>query len=246
MRADPRARLLATLVVSAVALAASRPAGLALPLAALAALHLASGSGAGSALASLRPFRVLFLFTIAMQLAFTPGDPLWEGVLPERLTREGGEAALLALGRLAVVVAASAHLVATTSPLELARGVGWAISPLARVGVPVRDVTLVMALAFRFVPVLVDEGRALRSALESRGVSVRHPALRPRLRALLVWVLAVLFGMLDRSARLAAALETKGFTLPGAFRHRFAPWTREGSGLLAASALLAAAAILAR
>ena len=51
-------------------------------------------------------------------------------------------------------------------------------------GIPVRDVTLVMALGFQFFPVLLDEGQQVRSALESRGVSLRHPRARLRARAL--------------------------------------------------------------
>ena len=82
----------------------------------------------------------------------------------------------------------------------------------------------------------------MRAALESRGVSVRHRSLRLRSRALLVWTLAVLFGMVERSARLAAALEARGFALPRAPRHRFPPWRAESTALVAASMALAACA----
>jgi energy-coupling factor transporter transmembrane protein EcfT len=107
----------------------------------------------------------------------------------------------------------------------------------------VREVTLVTALGFHFFPVLLDESRQVRAALESRGVSLRHRSLRLRGRALLFWTLAVLFGMVERSARLAAALESRGFALPRAPRHRFAPWRAESTLCVAASVALAACAI---
>jgi len=245
-RTDPRARLLATLAVSATLLLASRWPAFAAGFAALAALHAASGTAARAALAALRPFRFLLLFTLVVQAAFTPGRPLLPGTLPGFVTVEGAQAAVAALLRLAGVIAASAHLVGTTSPLELARSLGWAIAPTSRLGVPVREVTLVMALGFHFFPVLLDESRQVRAALESRGVSLRHPALRLRARALLVWTLAVLFGMVERSARLATALESRGFALPRAPRHRFPPWRGESTAVVAASLALAACAAVLR
>jgi energy-coupling factor transport system permease protein len=244
-RCDPRARLLATLVVCALVLGASSWVQIGCGLAAIASLHLASGSGTGAAFSALRPFRFLLLFTLAVQAGFTVGTPLLPGMLPGTITSEGCQAAGLAVLRLAGVIAVSAHLVRTTSPLELARSLGWALTPTAAVGVPVREVTLVMALGFHFFPVLLDESRQVRAALESRGISMRHPRLRLRVRALLFWTLAVLFGMVDRSTRLAAALEARGFALPRRQAHRFPAWRVESTVLVGASLMLATAAICA-
>lgn len=235
LRCDPRARLLATLVASGMVLSASTWAQVGFGMAAVVALHLMSGTGPGAALSSLRPFRFLLLFTLVVQAVFTGGTPLLPGILPAALTAEGCAAAALALFRLAGVIAVSAHLVTTTSPLELARSLGWAITPTARLGVPVREVTLVMALGFHFFPVLLDESHQVGAALESRGISLRHPRLRLRARALLFWTLAVLFGLVDRSTRLAAALEARGFALPRRGGHRFPQWRVESTLVVAAS-----------
>ena len=243
---DPRARLLATLVASAVILAASSWGQIGSGLMVVVLLHLSSGTGPGAALNSLRPFRFLLLFTLVLQVGFAEGTPLLPGTLPRAMTIEGSTAAALALLRLAGVIAVSAHLVRTTSPLELARSLGWALTPTARLGVPVREVTLVTALGFHFFPVLLDESRQVRAALESRGISLRHPRLRLRARALLFWTLAVLFGMVDRSTRLASALEARGFALPRKQAHRFPSWRVGSTVLVAASLMLAMAAICAR
>jgi energy-coupling factor transport system permease protein len=244
LRCDPRARLLATLVTSGAVLAPSSWAGLGLGLAAVAALHLASGNGAAAAVAALRPFRFLLVFTLILQAGFTGGTPLLPGIFPEAITVEGCSAAAFALLRLAGVIAASAHLVRTTAPLELARSLGWAIAPAGRAGFAVDEATLVMALGFHFFPVLLDESRQVRMALESRGISLRHPRPQLRARALLFWTLAVLFGMVDRSTRLAAALESRGFSLPRSHGYRFPPWRVESSLLVSASLALAALAAI--
>jgi len=238
LRCDPRARLLATLTASTVVLAATSWGQICCGLAAVAALHLASGTKPGAALSSLRPFRFLLLFTLLVQTSFTGGAPLLPGLLPGAITIEGSQAAALAMLRLGGVIAASSHLIATTSPLDLARSLGWALTPTAQVGVPVREVTLVMALGFHFFPVLLDESRQVRAALESRGISVRHPRLKLRARALLFWTLAVLFGMVDRSTRLAAALEARGFAQPRRHAHHFAAWRVESTVLVVASLMV--------
>ena len=244
LRCDPRARLLATLTAATVVLAASSWGQVCCGLSAVAALHLSSGTGPGAALSSLRPFRFLLLFTLIVQAGFTGGAPLLPGLLPGAITIEGSQAAALAVLRLVGVIAASAHLVRTTSPHELARSLGWALTPMARVGVPVREVTLVMALGFHFFPVLLDESRQVRAALESRGISLRHPRLNLRARALLFWTLAVLFGMVDRSTRLAAALEARGFALPRRHTHRFPAWRVESTVLVVMSLTVAALAAI--
>lgn len=243
-RCDPRARLLTTVVVSGLVLGSASGATLAAGLLGVCGLHAASRTPAGAAFATLRPFRFLLAFTLVVQLGFTPGEPLAPGALPAFVTSEGTIAAALALLRLAGVIAASAHLVSTTSPIELARSIGWAIAPTARLGVRVREVTLVMALGFHFFPVLLEESRQVRAALESRGISLRHSSLRLRARALLGWTLAVLFGMVDRSSRLALALESRGFSLQRIRPRRFPRWRQEGTVAIAASVALSVLAAL--
>jgi energy-coupling factor transport system permease protein len=242
-RADPRARLLATVTCAALILTPERWAPLLLALLAALALLALSGARPAETAAALRPFRLLLLFTAGMHLLFTPGEPLAPGLLPGFVTGAGALAAAAALCRLGAVIAISARLVATTSPLELARSLGWVIAPTRALGVPVREVTLVLALAFHFFPVLLDEGRQVRAALESRGISLRHPRPRLRARALFSWTLAVLFGMADRSTRLATALEAKGFALERPPRHRFPPWSGASTALVAASVAALAAAV---
>lgn len=235
-RADPRARLLATLVLSGVILAASSWRTSLPGAAALAALYASSRTGPAAAGAALRPFRILLLFAAGIPLLCTPGRPLLAAGMP--FTAEGAAASGLVLLRLGMVILASSHLVITTSPLELARCFGWAISPGRALSIPAREIQLVMALGFEFFPVLFEESRLTRAALESRGISLRHPRARLRLRALLNWLSALLFGMVDRSSQLASALEAKGFGRSDCLRHRFPPWNTTSTALIGASVAL--------
>lgn len=188
-------------------------------------LYLVSKTGFRSAWAGFRPFLILLIVTASLQLLLTPGHPLPElGPFQLPVTIEGLKLSGMILVRLAALVLVSAHLITTTSPLELSRCLGWVLSPARRIGWPVSDIILILNLGFQFFPILLHESHNLRLALESRGISFRHQILIFRLRALTAWFLALLTGILERSHALALALELKGCGRNTRLRHRFPTW----------------------
>jgi energy-coupling factor transporter transmembrane protein EcfT len=230
------------LVLAGVLLAAGSWAALLPGLAALVALHALSRTGAASAWGSLRPWRVLLLVTGAAHALFGPAAPAPGDTLAGTVGALSG--AGLAAGRLAGAILVAAHLARTGSPLDLARSLGWAIAPGRRLGLRVREIQAVTALALHFVPVVLAESVQTRVALEARGISLRHPRRRLRLRAALLWVLALLAGVGDRSARLALALAAKRFGSCAVTRDRFPRWSAASTALVGASALLALSRLL--
>jgi energy-coupling factor transport system permease protein len=211
-RTDPRIRLLVSMVLSMLALATRGPADFLVLYLLIVLLYSLSGSGIATAWSGFRPFLFLFLFTAVFQVFFTPGTSL-PGLESSRITVtvEGVQLALTILLRLAAVILLSTNLVTTTSPLDLARGTAWFLLPLRKLGLPVGDLVLILHLGFQFFPVLLEESQSLRAALESRGISIHHPVLALRLRALMAWVLSLLTTVMERSQRLAIALEVKNF-----------------------------------
>jgi energy-coupling factor transport system permease protein len=246
-RLDPRVRLLASLVLSALALASRSAPELSLVYLFLLGLYVCSATTAQTAWRGFRPFLVLLAFTAVLQLFFTPGTPLLLlGKSVPYVSYEGAALSLEILLRLAAVILVSTHLVSTTSPLELARSLGWFFSPLRKVGLPVADLVLVLNLGFQFFPIILEESRSLRLSLESRGISFRHPRLQLRFRALTAWILAVLTAVLERSQRLAVALEAKNFGKGSLLRLRFPAWAAVSTVALFITAAAAALWGLAR
>lgn len=234
-RTDPRIRLLASLVLSVLALSSRSCGEFVLIYLVLVLLYRFSGTGPGTALRGLRPFFVLIAFTAALQLFLSPGTPLpFSPPPPLSLTREGLLLTAVIVSRLVAVILVSANLIATTSPLELSRSLGWTLLPFRRLGLPVADFMLVINLGFQFFPLLLEESQGLRLALESRGISLRHPRVAMRLRALGAWILAILSSVLERSHRQATALEVKNFGGVRSLRLRFPPWSTESRNLLLA------------
>jgi len=146
---------------------------------------------------------VFYLFT-------TPGRPLvtaW-GLT---VTVEGLQAGSVQIYRLCLLVAVSALLTYTTSPSQLAHGTEALLGPLARIGVPVRDVSLVLTISLRFVPAVADEIETISRAQRARGVELNAGGLIRRLRSLVPIFVPIFVTAVRRAEELAVAMDARGF-----------------------------------
>lgn len=208
-RADPRAKLLA-LLLFLIAVSQARSAASLTG----AALMVAAGAVAGHvpwrALArALRLVAVLLLATVAFNLFLTPGEPLFH-LGPVEATRQGLERGLLLATRLALLALAGGLLTATTPPLALSRGLEKLLAPLGRLGLRVPDLSLILAIALEFIPLLADEARRINRARQARG-ALEGGGWRARLRAAIAILPPLFVGALRRADRLAEAMEARGY-----------------------------------
>jgi energy-coupling factor transport system permease protein len=146
---------------------------------------------------------VFYLFT-------TPGRTLF-GIGGIGVTVEGLQAGGVQVYRLCLLVAIAALLTYTTSPSQLAQGTEALLGPLARIGVPVRDISLVLTIALRFVPTVVDEIETISRAQRARGVELNAGGLIHRLRNLVPIFVPVFVAAVRRAEELAAAMDARGF-----------------------------------
>jgi energy-coupling factor transport system permease protein len=146
---------------------------------------------------------VFYLFT-------TPGPTLFSmwGI---SVTVEGLQAGGVQVYRLCLLVTIAALLTYTTSPSQLAHGTEALLGPLARIGVPVRDISLVLTIALRFVPTVVDEIETISRAQRARGVALNAGGLMHRLRSLVPIFVPVFVAAVRRAEELATAMDARGF-----------------------------------
>jgi len=172
----------------------------------------------------LRLFVFLFFFTAVLHLFFTPGTPVIEITAPLRITitQEGIARGALISWRLLTVIALSSLLTYTTSPLSITRGLESLLAPLARIGFPVQDFSLMMMMAIRFIPVLTNETDRVWKAQRSRGANMRKGSLKIRAATLMSIILPVFMGLFRRADELAVALEARGY-VPGKPRSAMFP-----------------------
>ena len=160
-------------------------------------------------LRNLRPFVWLFSFTLLMHAFMTPGAPLWRVPHAELvLTEEGLYMGLFFCWRLAVLVTAASLLTLTTAPMELTDGLERMMSPLRRFGFPAHELAMMVTIALRFIPVLVEEAERLRMAQMSRGADFGGNPVR-RIRKLVPLLVPLFISAFSRADRLALAMESR-------------------------------------
>ncbi|MDR3314069.1 MAG: energy-coupling factor transporter transmembrane protein EcfT [Oscillospiraceae bacterium] len=195
---------------------------LSLGLLALATLALAllSRVPVGMLLRSLRPIIVLVVFTSLLNLFYTTGanaTPLFTIPLHFHgwaltVSREGAFLAIFTTVRILCLILASSLLTYTTTPSMLTTGLERLLAPLAKLHVPVSAFAMMMTLALRFVPTLVEETDRIMNAQKSRGSNLETGSLLQRVRAFVPVLVPLFISAFRRAAELANAMESRCYT----------------------------------
>jgi len=215
-RLDPRVKMAAALLLMAMPFAAPSPLSNLLLVAVVIAVARLSTAPLMALLRTLRTVLWLGFFMFFFYVFTTPGEPLvaWRGVT---VTWAGVIRGTTQIYRLCLLVVVSSLLTFTTSPAQLAHGFEAALAPLARLGLPVRELALVLTIALRFVPTLFDQIDKITKAQRARGAE--FDAWQPwrRVRAWVPTFVPIFVAAFRRADDLATAMEARGFR--GA-RHR--------------------------
>ena len=183
-RLDPRTKLIAVVVLMIVALSARDFGSLATFAAFLLLVIALSRLSYRLVLGNLKPFYFLFSFTFGLHALMTPGRAVWLVPFSEHaVTAEGLRLGAFFAARLCTVIVAASLLTLTTSPMELTGGLERLFRPLQRFGFPAGDLAMMISIALRFIPVLVDEAERVVDAerREHADVALReHGDLRHR------------------------------------------------------------------
>ncbi len=163
------------------------------------------------AFGAVRGLVVLLVFTALINAFFTPGETvLWEyGALT--LTLEGLHRSLLMLLRLVAMVAFSGLLTFTTTPIALSDGLEYMGRPFVRFGFPAHEFAMMMTIALRFIPVLLEEADKIMKAQRSRGGDWREGSISRRVKGIVAVIVPLLFNALKRADDLAIAMEARGY-----------------------------------
>lgn len=167
-QADARVKLLCLLVYFLVAFHARTAPALALVFAVAVALAAVTRMGARRFLGVLRPLVAVLVVTVIMQVLYLQQGEVLVRLGPVAITWDALAASTRMLVCLLCVMVASAAFMRCTSAEDLTRAFTWLLRPLERMGLRTSGVTLALSIAFRFIPVLLNEFRQLKSAQEAR------------------------------------------------------------------------------
>ncbi len=189
----------------------------------------------------IRSVLLLVVITASVHLFFAEGRALLE-IGPLRITDQGVWFALLFSLRLTLLILYSSLLTLTTSPFEIADGLERMLKPLSRVGFPSHEVSMMLTIALRFIPTLMDEADRIVKAQVSRGARIETGGLMGRVRAFVPVLVPLFFSVFKRAEELAVAMESRCYRGgEGRTRMKEMRWSLRDSLFLLASLSVAVA-----
>ena len=159
-------------------------------------------------LKSLKPILFIIVFTSVLNLFYGTGEPLvaW-GFL--KITRNGILNSILIALRIIALILISSILTFTTSPTQLTDAIERLLKPLAMIRVPVHEFAMMMTIALRFVPTLLEETEKIMSAQKARGADMESGGLTQRIKALIPVLIPLFVSAFRRAYDLATAMESR-------------------------------------
>ena len=207
---DPRMKLVLTIVYIILLFAASNPLGLTLSLVFLVAMYGVAKIPFKLITKSLKPILPIILFTAVLNLFFVSGEgePLvhfW--VL--NIYAEGLRYAILMAVRVMALIAGTSLLTYTTSPIVLTDAIEQLLKPLGRLHFPVHELAMMMSIALRFIPTLIEETDKIMNAQKARGAQLDTGKMTERIKALVPVLIPLFISAFRRADELAMAMECR-------------------------------------
>jgi energy-coupling factor transport system permease protein len=156
----------------------------------------------------LRPLLLILLLTIVVNMLMVEGEVIYS-LGPLAVTREGLWQAGRMATRLILLVTGASLLTLTTSPIALTDGIEKLLNPFRRLGVPAHELAMMMTIALRFIPTLLDETDKIMKAQMARGADFESGNLLRRARNLVPLLVPLFISAFRRADELALAMESR-------------------------------------
>ena len=205
-RLDPRTKILWVVLYIVALFLAVGWIGYAVMTAVTAACMIVSRIHPRHIFKGLKPMIFLILFTAALNIFYTSGTPVLPGW---PITWEGLDRAAKMALRIILLITGTFLLTYTTSPMALTDGMERIFNPLKKIGLPVHEMTMMMSMALRFIPTLIEETDKIMSAQKARGADFENGNLIQRAKALLPILVPLFVSSFRRADELAVAMESR-------------------------------------
>ena len=163
----------------------------------------------GYIIKSIRPLLFIILFTFFIHLFMTRGgEVLWQWKFL-RIEEEGLNLGLFMALRLIFLVSYTSLLTLTTSPLQLTDGIERLLNPFKKIGVPAHELAMMMTIALRFIPTLLEEAKKIMKAQQARGADFQSGSLIKKAKSLIPLLVPLFVSAFRRADELALAMESR-------------------------------------
>ena len=207
-RLDPRMKILLTVGYIVMLFTVSNPLGLCVGILFLIFAYAISGVPPRMITKSLKPVIPIIIFTTVLNMFFVKGDPLFDWWI-FHISRQGLLTAVVMTIRIICLIAGTSLLTYTTSPITLTDGLERLMKPLKKVHFPVHELSMMMTIALRFIPTLIEETDKIMSAQKARGADLESGGIMQRARALVPILIPLFVSAFRRADELALAMECR-------------------------------------
>ena len=208
-RLDPRIKLILTIVFIVTVFMAKTFLGYAVILGFVWLTSRLANVPFRMLLRGLKPLRLIIILTFLLNLFFTPGETVWVEVWIIRITREGFLQAAFYSLRLIFLVIGTSLLTLTTSPVSLSDGIEILLTPLKKIHFPAHELAMMMTIALRFIPTLLEETDKIMKAQMARGADFESGNLISRAKAMVPLLVPLFVSAFRRAGDLAMAMESR-------------------------------------
>ena len=207
-RLDPRVKLVSTLIYIVSLFVFDSIIGYVIAAIFLASMIKLSQVPFRFMVKGLKPVVVLLCITLFFNLIFTPGEAVFS-IWIITVTREGIQLAVRMGIRLVFLVIGASLMTLTTTPNQLTDGLERLLKPLNHIHVPVHEISMIMSIALRFIPILLDETDKIMKAQTARGADFESGGLVRKVKAMVPLLVPLFISAFRRANDLAMAMEAR-------------------------------------
>ena len=207
-RLDPRVKIVATLVYIVSLFVVDNFIGYLIAAAFLLAAIILSKVPPKFIFKGMRAIYFLLLITMVFNLFLTPGEALFS-FWKINVTKEGVKIAVMMGVRLVFLITGSSIMTLTTTPNQLTDGLESLMNPLKKLHVPVHEISMMMSIALRFIPILMEETDKIMKAQMARGADFETGSLIQRAKSLIPLLVPLFISAFRRANDLAMAMEAR-------------------------------------
>ena len=208
-RLDPRTKLIALIVYIVALFTADSWLTYGIAFGFLAVSIAMSKIPVKAIVRGMKPLVVVLIFTGILNLFFTGGETVLVTFWKITITMEGLIRAIFMVTRILMLISATFLLTYTTSPISLTDGLESLLGPLKKLRLPVHELSMMMCIALRFIPTLIEETDKIISAQKARGADFETGGIMKRLKALVPILVPLFISAFRRADELATAMECR-------------------------------------
>lgn len=159
-------------------------------------------------LKGIKPLLFILILTAVLNIFFIGGTPLFE-IGPVKVTYEGVISAVALFARLVMLIVSASLMTLTTTPIAMTDGIEKLLKPFEKIGVPAHEIAMMMSIALRFIPTLLEEAQRIMKAQSSRGADFDTGSIVSRVKSFIPVLVPLFVSAFKRADELADAMESR-------------------------------------